>query len=362
MSKLLFSILFILLGRAATAQPIAVNHWYYLQIDDQKAKWGDWNEPSWLRYFGLDMGDIDGDGDLDIVSGRYVYHNPGGDMSGDWARTELPQNVDGILFLDVDGDDRADLIAQALPEVYWFEAVDKEGKNWTGKKIGEVPATSHVNSQGFERGQFLAGGKEEFVIAGDGDLYLFEVPADPSKHDWKITLIGADTSDEGIGIGDVDGDGDLDLAAGRRPEGVGEPLIVVWFENPGDGSGNWKDTEVGRSNHPVDRVEVADLNGDGRTDIVVAEERYPGQEPDGSLFWFEQPAGEEVRDWPRHRVVTQYSMNNLDVADVDADGDMDLVTNEHKRPALETQLWKNDGAGQFTKQVIDRGKENPLGT
>lgn len=343
------------------AQPPTVNNWQYIQIDDQKAKWGDWDQPNWLRYFGLDMGDVNGDQYLDIVSGRYIYHNPGGDMTGAWQRTELPQNADAILFLDVDGDEYADLIAQALPAVYWFEATDKAGKNWKGQKIGEVPATSHVNSQGFERGQLIAGGKEEFVIAGDGDIYLFEIPANPDKNPWKVTLVGENTSDEGIGLGDIDGDGDLDIAAGRRPEGGDEPLIVVWFENPGKSTPHWKVTEIGRTNHPADRVEVADLNGDGKADIIVAEERYPGLEADGNLFWYQQPENPSDGQWERRVVVTQYSMNNLDVADIDQDGDMDLLTNEHKGPRLETQLWENDGAGNFTKRVVDTGKENHLG-
>lgn len=340
------------------AQP-AVNSWTYLQLDDQKGKWGDEGQPAWLRYFGLDMGDVNGDGYLDVLSGRYLYHNPGGDMSGAWERTDLPQNVDGIFLMDVDGDERADLIAQALPDIWWFEAEDATGKRWKGQKVGEVPATGHVNSQGFERAQLVPGGKEEFVIAGDGDVYLFEIPQNPAKNAWKRTLIGANTADEGIGVGDLDGDGDLDLAAGRRPEGENESLIVVTFLNPGNGQAPWPATEIGRSNHPIDRVEIADLNGDGRADVVVAEERWPGKEPDGNLFWYEQP---EDGSWPRHHVVTQYSMNNLDVADLDGDGDIDLITNEHKGPRLELQLWKNNGQGQFTKELLDTGKENHLGT
>ncbi len=52
--------------------------WRYIHADDKRAKWGDFDPPDWLRYFGLDAGDMDGDGDLDLVSGRYVYRNPGG--------------------------------------------------------------------------------------------------------------------------------------------------------------------------------------------------------------------------------------------------------------------------------------------
>lgn len=357
-SYLLFAC-FTLAITTATAQKGPVTEWSYVLLDDQKGKWGDEAEPAWLRYFGLDVGDIDGDDDLDVVSGRYVYHNPGGDMAGAWERTALPRNVDGILVMDVDGDPFADVIAQALPDLYWFEASDPEGRTWSGRVIGSVPATSHVNSQGFERGQILAGGPEEFAIAGDGNIYSFQIPDDPDTTPWKRTLVAANTSDEGIGLGDIDNDGDLDIAAGRRAEGASEPLVMVVYLNPGDGSERWPSQEIGNSNHPIDRVEIADLNGDGRADVVVAEERYPGLAPDANLFWFEQPASGE---WARRRVVTQYSMNNLDVADMDEDGDIDLITAEHKGPRLELQLWENDGSGQFTKQVLDVGKENHLGT
>ncbi len=358
--KNLLIILLLGMNVSLFAQHNLVNGWEYINLDTLKGKWGDETEPSWLRYFGLDMADLDGDQDLDVLSGRYIYTNPGGDMTAAWQRSQLPMNVDGILALDVDGDDAADVIAQALPAVYWFEA-GEEG-DWQGQKIGEIPATSHVNSQGFEKGQLIQGGKEEFVIAGNGNIYLFQVPQNPTSSSWDIQLVAENTSDEGIGLGDIDGDGDLDIAAGRRPEHGEEPLIVVWFENNGSPS-HWPATEIGRSNHPIDRVEVADINGDERADIIIAEERYPGLEPDGSLFWFEQPMeGKNDAPWSRHAVVTQYSMNNLDVADIDFDGDVDLVTNEHKGSILETQLWKNNGQGEFAKVVIDRGKESHLGT
>lgn len=333
--------------------------WDYMAIDSTKQKWGDWNEPEWLRYFGLDAGDVNHDGLLDIVSGRYVYHQPAVSSKLSWKRTVLDDNVDGIFIMDVDGDAYADIIAQALPDIYWYEAVNLNGTQFVRKKITEVPATSHVNSQGFEKAQIIPGGKEELLIAGNGNVYLISIPENPSETIWPTQLIGSNTSDEGIGVGDIDGDGDLDIACGRRPDGEDEPKILVWFENERQFNTNWKDHYIAQTEHPIDRVQIGDLNGDGQPEIIVAEERYPGLEPDSNILWFER--NDPNSSWKVSTLTTQYSSNNLDVVDMDNDGDLDILTAEHKGEKLELQLWANDGTATFTKIVLDSGKENHLG-
>jgi hypothetical protein len=50
----------------------------------------------------------------------------------------------------------------------------------------------------------------------------------------------------------------------------------------------------------------------------------------------------------------------MDVADMDGDGDPDVITGEH-RGSEEVAIWENDGTGRFTKHVVDKGKENHLG-
>lgn len=79
---------------------------------------------------------------MDIVSGRYVYHNPGGAMGKPWSRTVLDDNVDAIFAMDVDGDSFADIIAQALPNIYWYEAVDREGTHYARHLISNISKTS----------------------------------------------------------------------------------------------------------------------------------------------------------------------------------------------------------------------------
>ena len=262
-------------------------NWDYIVIDSNKQKWGDWDEPEWLRYFGLDFNDVNRDGLIDVISGRYIYLNPGGTMNYEWKRIILDDNVDAILSLNVDDDPYADIIVQSLPEIYWYEAVNQKGTQYTRKKIAEVPATGHVNSQGFRRAQVIAGGKEELLIAGNGNIYCINIPENADTEDlWTTKLIARNTSDEGIGVGDVDGDGDFDIVAGRRPEGEDEPKILVYFENPGTIEKEWNNTELGESEHPIDRIEVADLNSDRKADIVFTEERYPGLEPDANLYLY----------------------------------------------------------------------------
>ena len=373
-SILLIALLFAGRGAAAHAQSatlpdvpsdvqadttLALDRWHYVEVDSSRDRWGDYAEPDWLRYFGLATGDVNGDGALDLLAGRHVYLSPGGDLTGDWEKIDLGLNVDGLLLTDVDGDDHADAIGQALPDVYWLEADGPTAQTWTARKVGTVPATSHVNSQGFTLADVIGGGRPEVLIAGDGDIYALQIPDSAEADAWPRLRIAANTSDEGIGAGDVDGDGDIDVAAGRRPEGEDEPLELLWWENPGTVTANWTAHPVGATAHPIDRVAVADLGGDAQAEIVMTEERYPGPDPDANLFVFTQTPDDA---WERQDVLTTYSLNNLDVADFDGDGDLDLITSEHKGPDLRLLLLENDGQGGFTEHALDEGKESHLGT
>ncbi len=83
MKSLLTLILFFILSSAYTktySQIPYIDEWEYIQVDDTNPKYGDFGEPEWLRYFGVDMGDVSSDGFLDIITGRHVYINPGGSM------------------------------------------------------------------------------------------------------------------------------------------------------------------------------------------------------------------------------------------------------------------------------------------
>lgn len=141
---------------------------------------------------------------------------------------------------------------------------------------------------------------------------------------------------------------------------TGDSKQVEWYLNPGDDSGEWTAYPVGTFDEALypDRTETADLNGDGRLDVIVTEEN--GEDSDAQSFWWEQTADPTSNNWIRHLITTQATTNSLDVADMDRDGDTDIILAEH-RGSKKLAIWANDGKGNFTEQVVDTGKESHLG-
>lgn len=282
-------------------------------------------------------------------------------MTGRWQRVDLGRNVDAILFVDVDGDRFADCIAEALPDVFWLEAEDLEGKNWKAVKIATLTPAQHVNGQGFMTAQIEPGSRPEIVLSTGKGIAYIAIPSDPMAGNWPITLAAPEASEQGLAVGDIDGDGLLDIAA---PHGDRvEPRLVAWWKNPGRRSASWTRNDVGKTaNYSADRVAVADVNGDGRPEILVTEESWQTPERVAQLFCFDPGGSRESPSWTRRSILKAASLNSLDVADLDHDGDLDLVTCEHKGPDKRLFVLENDGKGAFSEHVIDRGKESHLGT
>ncbi|MFK8164372.1 MAG: hypothetical protein AB8H12_18150 [Lewinella sp.] len=51
-----------------TPEPLSTELWTYIEIDSNNVMWGEFDEPEWLRYFGLAAADFTNDGYLEIVT------------------------------------------------------------------------------------------------------------------------------------------------------------------------------------------------------------------------------------------------------------------------------------------------------
>ena len=185
----------------------------------------------------------------------------------------------------------------------------------------------------------------------------------------SATLTGAwlDATDEAIGptadytngveLADLDLDGDVDLlfANGGDYTTPGEPAVSRVFLNRGDGTFEDATQDVLGETPALTRViKVADLDADGGPDIVMGT-TYDTQSrlllADGSGGWVDSTA--------THLPAAGLSAGDLELGDVDADSDLDIVIADWgdgspRGPGGRVVLWLNDGAAHFTDATADR--------
>jgi hypothetical protein len=324
-----------------------VGKWNYRALDDDRPK-------SQQGRMGLLSADLDGDGFADVAAGSFVYRNPQGKLWEPWRRTELPKDVDVYFALDVDGDERSDLIGIARDTAYWIEADDEKASSWHATQVATV---ADARTQGYLVVQLVPGARPQLVFTrGKKHLHAMEIPADPLKTPWPIHNISSEAEEEGLAAGDIDSDGDLDLAAVKAD---GEH--VIWLENPGTLSQEWAMHVVGETPPWADRVALADINRDGRLDLVCTIERQDMAIAD-SLFWFEAPVS--ARDpWTRHLIARHRSLNSMSVATSADNEGTEIIVAEHTdlqksqgAPDNLTLVYRTtDGGRRWVPEVVERG-------
>lgn len=174
------------------------------------------------------------------------------------------------------------------------------------------------------------------VLLGDGRGRFAPAPHSP-------VTVAVRPHTHGVATGDFNGDGNLDLVT----DSWADDRLEVLF---GDGKGSFATpgTYVAVGKHPYQRVRVADLNGDGKADIVspnlegnnvtilLSDGKGGLRQPSGSPF----PCGD--------------SPFNVAIGDVNADGIPDLaMVNSPGSTADRTgqdglTILLGDGRGGFT--------------
>ena len=122
---------------------LSLDKWTYIQVDNQRSRFAGRTSGDGY-WFGLAMGDLTGNREMDIASGKWVYRNPGGQMDAKWERHEIGDSLDALLIMNVDNDEKGDLIAAKCNHQYWIEVM---GMDWEREPAGLQPWNQHTGIQ-----------------------------------------------------------------------------------------------------------------------------------------------------------------------------------------------------------------------
>ena len=330
----------------------------HLYLNDGQGRFGDataTHMPGNLAIiYSLDVGDVDRDGDPDIVVGAYktpfskgqslLYLNDGKGFFHDATSTNFPvfkDRVVGTVLADVDGDKDLDLVLGVDGNPSRLFLNDGRGK-FSFAPSGMMPILGS-SAKTIAMGDLDGDGRPDLVIGNwwekgkvlfnDGLGTFHSLPGRfPGHRDPTVSVV----------LRDVDRDGDLDILFGNW----GTPCRL--FLN--NGKGWFKDVTTAQmpSNpYKTSAMTAGDIDGDGDVDIVLAadfkDSTYFYTRSKG-IFYLNDGKGSFSEAKGNGKPCSWEKVTAFLLGDIDKDGDSDLIA---WGKLVEDRLLLNDGKGNF---------------
>ena len=274
--------------------------------------------------------DIDGDGDMDVLSG----HNNIAWYEYDTLGSFIPHIISisaasSVYAVDLDSDGDMDVVGSSDGSVNWYE---NDGLQSFDTHI----ICNHYWHRGFTSVYALDVDKDEDMdgvaasrspnnkimwYENDGSQYFNHHVISDSVRDARF-----------VSAGDVDGDGYMDVISGHSK--------ISWYEY--DGLNSFIDHTVSTSGSKS--VHAIDVNGDGYMDVVAAKR--------SGIQWHENDGSQK---FTTHIITSNKKYGNFSYAvDLDGDGDTDVLSAGDDN----ITYHENDGLERFTKRPIATARES----
>ena len=275
--------------------------------------------------------DVDGDGWLDVVTCTWFtkrsewLRNPG-TAGGPWPRMLIEENgnFETGELCDVDGDGKAhEILPHLLDRTVWYEHRDNAF-------VTHV-VSAKTMTWGVGCGDINGDNRPDLVRP---DAW-FEAPADPRAQEWKEHPLDIGNRHRAIPdtaqilVHDVNGDGLADLIASAAHD-----YGLYWYEQVK------QEPEITFTRHVIDEswsqvhsLALADLDNDSNLELIAGKRFMahnggdPGEYEPLGIYWYSLSREPGVV-WTKHAVTHDDGVGagmNIAVADMEGDGDMDLV-------------------------------------
>ncbi len=284
-----------------------------------------------------DVGDLDGDGDNDVVGVSnnddelVLYFNGGNET----YTSSLLASLNGafcVFARDVDADNDLDLIVSASDA----DKISLFKNNGNGTFQAEIVIDNAVDNV---RNIDLTD------LDGDGDLDILSSSQNDDRITWYENLDGLGTYIKGddlsrslnapyaLALFDADNDGDLDLASASA---LDDKLVLFYQEN-GASNEFGKQQILGNNHDFANGVVAGDINGDGWQDLVVSS----FDDNNIWIYWNNNGVFESSTE-VSHNLERPREMH---LADLDGDGDLDLTCSFMGSNEL---VWFKNNGSSFT--------------
>ena len=324
--------------------------------------------------------DVDGDGDTDVLNASFDgykigwYENDGTPAVGAWTEHLMSPPAIGawsVFAADVDRDGDTDILSAAvsLGVVAWYEQQnvgdpldpdsDDDGM-LDGFEVAHgfdpldpdqdsddrVDGQDDFDSDGLGNAAEAAAGTDPNVADTDGDGLLDGQETGTGVFDGPLVISSSADGAWSVHPADMDGDGDTDALSASQDDNT-----IAWHENDGSPlQGAWPEHVISISADGPQSVVAADVDGDGDTDVLSAS-WY-----DDTIAWYENDGTPAVDAWTERAISTSaYLAESVFAADVDGDGDMDVLSASAGDDKI--AWYENDGTpdvGSWSEHDLDQ--------